>query len=52
MEDLLIRRFAAPDADCYDILRIRFETALRFWGTRPLAKRTHPAFALKGESAS
>jgi ABC-type phosphate/phosphonate transport system substrate-binding protein len=52
MQDLLIRRFAAPDADSYDILRVRFETALRFWGTRPLAKRTHPAFALKGESAS
>jgi ABC-type phosphate/phosphonate transport system substrate-binding protein len=52
MDDLLIRRFAAPEVASYDVLRNRFEVATRFWGSRPLARRIHPAFAHKADSAS
>lgn len=52
MDELLIRRFAAPEASSYDMLRDRFEAAAQYWANRPLARRIHPAFAHEAESAS
>jgi ABC-type phosphate/phosphonate transport system substrate-binding protein len=46
MEPLLLRRFVRPDPEAYDILRLGFEAALRYWGVHRLAAATHPAFAL------
>jgi ABC-type phosphate/phosphonate transport system substrate-binding protein len=46
MDKLLLRGFAAPEPGAYDVLRERFEVASKFWGMRPLARLTHPAFAL------
>lgn len=46
MEPLLLQRFVRPEPDSYDVLRQRFEAAIRFWGAHRLAALTHPAFAL------
>jgi hypothetical protein len=46
MEPLLLQRFVRPDPNSYDILRQRFEAAIRYWGIHRLAAATHPAFAL------
>jgi ABC-type phosphate/phosphonate transport system substrate-binding protein len=45
MDELLLRRFAAPDAAAYAILRERREAAMRYWHSHPLAAVTHPTFA-------
>lgn len=49
MDNLLLRGFAAPDPGSYDVLRERFEVASSFWGVRPLARLTHPAFVHHNE---
>ncbi len=46
MEQLLLRRFAHPDASSYRVLRERFSAATAFWGSHPLAAVVHPAFDL------
>jgi hypothetical protein len=46
MEQLLLQRFALPESSAYSVLRERFETAGRYWGSHRLAAAIHPAFAL------
>jgi ABC-type phosphate/phosphonate transport system substrate-binding protein len=46
MEPLMLQRFERPDPEAYDVLRDRFEAAIRYWGAHRLAAVTHPAFAL------
>ncbi len=45
MEPLLLRRFEAPIAGAYEVLRKELLAATRFWGERPLAAVVHPAFS-------
>jgi ABC-type phosphate/phosphonate transport system substrate-binding protein len=45
MEPLLLRRFEAPVASAYDVLRNELGAATRFWSERPLAAVIHPAFS-------
>ena len=40
----VLRRFEAPIATAYDVLRREFGAATRFWSERPLAALIHPAF--------
>jgi ABC-type phosphate/phosphonate transport system substrate-binding protein len=47
MADLLLERFVRPDPDSYDALRLNFESATRYWRTRPLAAHVHPAFVFE-----
>jgi len=44
MEGLLLERFTRPDPSSYAVLRERFETATRYWRSRPFAAIIHPAF--------
>jgi ABC-type phosphate/phosphonate transport system substrate-binding protein len=46
MDALSLQRFVRPDAASYAVLRQRYEAATRHWRSRPLARITHPAFAL------
>lgn len=48
MAQLLLQRFAHPDAASYEVLRECFEAATRYWQERPLAALTHPAFDILG----
>jgi len=42
MEELLIERFVRPQADSYEILKQRFESAREFWRRQPLAETIAP----------
>ena len=46
LDELLLLRFARPDASAYAVLRERFDAATAFWRSHRLAARTHPAFML------
>jgi hypothetical protein len=46
MAGLLLDRFVRPDPDSYDVLRMNFEAATRYWRTHALAATVHPAFVL------
>ena len=45
MDQLLLGRFARPEAKPYDELRERFLTMQAFWRRHPLAETAHPLFA-------
>ena len=45
MDQLLLDRFARPEAPAYDDLRTRFLTMQAFWRRHPLAETAHPLFA-------
>jgi ABC-type phosphate/phosphonate transport system substrate-binding protein len=45
MDQLLLGRFARPEAKAYDALRERFLTMQAFWRRHPLAEKAHPLFA-------
>jgi ABC-type phosphate/phosphonate transport system substrate-binding protein len=45
MDQLLLGRFARPEAKAYDALRERFLTMQAFWRRHPLAETAHPLFA-------
>jgi ABC-type phosphate/phosphonate transport system substrate-binding protein len=45
MDQLLLHRFARPEAAAYDALRERFLTMQAFWRRHPLAEKAHPLFA-------
>jgi hypothetical protein len=49
MNQLLLDRFAPPEARPYDDLRERFRTMQSFWRRHPLAERAHPMFAKEFE---
>ena len=44
MADLLLERFARPEEQTYDALRLNFDAASRYWLDHPLAATIHPAF--------
>jgi ABC-type phosphate/phosphonate transport system substrate-binding protein len=44
MWDLLLERFVRPDPATYDVLRLNFEAASRYWRDHSLARTIHPAF--------
>jgi ABC-type phosphate/phosphonate transport system substrate-binding protein len=44
MAALLLERFARPDPDSYEALRLNFEAASRYWSEHRLAATVHPAF--------
>jgi ABC-type phosphate/phosphonate transport system substrate-binding protein len=46
MDALSLQRFARPEAASYAVLRQRYAAAIDHWRARPLARTTHPAFAL------
>jgi ABC-type phosphate/phosphonate transport system substrate-binding protein len=45
MDQLLLGRFARPEAQAYDALRERFLAMQAFWRRHPLAEKAHPLFA-------
>jgi len=46
MDQLLLQRFARPDAGAYGVLKERFAAAMVYWRRHPIAASVHPAFQL------